>query len=58
MFDVHAVANETFERLPSRYSFICFLMTSIMLAISLDKISVMLSLSFALKLANSKSPLV
>ena len=36
-----AVANETFERLPSRYSLICFLMTSIMLAISLDKISVM-----------------
>ena len=44
-----AVANETFERPPSGYSLICFSMTSIMLAISLDKIFVMLSLSFALK---------
>ena len=57
MFDVLLLLKH-FERLPSRYSLFCFLMTSIMLAMSLDKISVMLSLSFALKLANSKSPLV
>ena len=57
MFDVLLLMKHLRGYHQDTHSFV-FLMTSIMLAISLDKISVMLSLSFALKLANSKSPLV